>query len=57
MLLATLRRGEKAWDPWPRDKGPGSEGRETMNPESLKNYGPNLGFDYGDRLMAAWLDR
>jgi peptide/nickel transport system substrate-binding protein len=24
---------------------------------ALKNYGPNLGFDYGGRLMAAWLDR
>ena len=22
-----------------------------------KNYGPNLGYDYGGRLMAAWLDR
>jgi peptidoglycan hydrolase-like protein with peptidoglycan-binding domain len=24
---------------------------------ALKNYGPNLGFDYGGRLTAAWLDR
>jgi peptide/nickel transport system substrate-binding protein len=24
---------------------------------ALKNYGPNLGYDYGGRLMAAWLDR
>ena len=24
---------------------------------ALRNYGPNLGFDYGGRLMAAWLDR
>jgi peptide/nickel transport system substrate-binding protein len=24
---------------------------------ALKNYGPNIGFDYGGRLMAAWLDR
>jgi peptide/nickel transport system substrate-binding protein len=24
---------------------------------ALKNYGPNLGFDYGGRLVAAWLDR
>jgi peptide/nickel transport system substrate-binding protein len=23
----------------------------------LKNYGPNLGYDYGGRLLAAWLDR
>jgi peptide/nickel transport system substrate-binding protein len=23
----------------------------------LKNYGPNLGYDYGGRLTAAWLDR
>ena len=23
---------------------------------ALKNYGPNLGYDYGGRLMAAWLD-
>ena len=25
--------------------------------QALKNYGPNIGFDYGGRLMAAWLDR
>ena len=24
---------------------------------ALKNYGPNLGYDYGGRLMVAWLDR
>jgi len=24
---------------------------------ALKNYGANLGYDYGGRLMAAWLDR
>ena len=24
---------------------------------ALKNYGPNLGFDYGGRLLVAWLDR
>jgi ABC-type transport system substrate-binding protein len=24
---------------------------------ALKNYGPNLGYDYGGRLMAAGLDR
>ena len=24
---------------------------------ALKNYRPNLGFDYGGRLVAAWLDR
>ena len=24
---------------------------------ALKNYGPNLGFDWGGRLVAAWLDR
>jgi hypothetical protein len=24
---------------------------------ALKDYAPNLGFDYGGRLMAAWLDR
>jgi len=24
---------------------------------ALKNYGPNLGFDYGSRLLSAWLDR
>ncbi len=24
---------------------------------ALKNYAPNLGFDYGGRLLAAWLDR
>ncbi|HET9854761.1 MAG TPA: twin-arginine translocation signal domain-containing protein [Methylomirabilota bacterium] len=23
----------------------------------LKNYGPNLGYDYGGRLITAWLDR
>jgi len=25
--------------------------------QALKNYAPNIGFDYGSRLMAAWLDR
>jgi peptide/nickel transport system substrate-binding protein len=25
--------------------------------DALKNYGPNLGFDLGGRLAAAWLDR
>jgi peptide/nickel transport system substrate-binding protein len=24
---------------------------------ALKNYGPNFGYDYGGRLMAAWLER
>ena len=24
---------------------------------ALQNYGPNLGYDYGGRLTAAWLDR
>jgi peptide/nickel transport system substrate-binding protein len=24
---------------------------------ALKNYNPNLGYDYGGRLLAAWLDR
>ena len=24
---------------------------------AVKNYGPNHGYDYGGRLMAAWLDR
>jgi hypothetical protein len=24
---------------------------------ALKNYGPNLGYDYGGRLIASWLDR
>jgi len=24
---------------------------------ALKNYRPNLGYDYGGRLMAAWLER
>jgi peptide/nickel transport system substrate-binding protein len=24
---------------------------------ALKNYGPGLGYDYGGRLLAAWLDR
>jgi hypothetical protein len=24
---------------------------------ALKNYGPNLGYDDGGRLVAAWLDR
>jgi peptide/nickel transport system substrate-binding protein len=24
---------------------------------ALKNYGPNLGYDYGGRLRSAWLDR
>ena len=25
--------------------------------QALKNYGPNLGFDYGGRLVGAWLER
>ncbi len=25
--------------------------------DALKNYGPNLSYDYGGRLMVAWLDR
>ena len=25
--------------------------------DAVKNYGPNLGYDYGGRLLAAWLDR
>jgi hypothetical protein len=24
---------------------------------ALKNYAPNLGYDYGGRLREAWLDR
>ena len=24
---------------------------------ALQNFGPNLGYDYGGRLMAAWWDR
>jgi peptide/nickel transport system substrate-binding protein len=24
---------------------------------ALKNYGPNIGYDFGGRLLAAWLDR
>jgi hypothetical protein len=24
---------------------------------ALQNYGPNVGYDYGGRLMAAWLNR
>jgi ABC-type transport system substrate-binding protein len=24
---------------------------------ALKNYGPNLGYDWGGRVTAAWLDR
>jgi threonine synthase len=24
---------------------------------ALKNYGPNLGYGYGGRLVGAWLDR
>ena len=24
---------------------------------ALKNYGPNLGYDWGGRVLAAWLDR
>ena len=24
---------------------------------ALKNYGPNHGYDYGGRLVAAWLER
>jgi peptide/nickel transport system substrate-binding protein len=29
----------------------------TLSDGALKNYGPNLGYDYGGRLVAAWLDR
>jgi hypothetical protein len=25
--------------------------------DALENYGPTLGYDYGGRLLAAWLDR
>ncbi len=25
--------------------------------DALKNYGPNLGYDYGGRLLTAWLER
>jgi hypothetical protein len=24
---------------------------------ALEGYGPNLGYEYGGRLVAAWLDR
>ena len=24
---------------------------------ALKNYGPNVGYDYGGRVAAAWLER
>jgi len=24
---------------------------------AVKNYAPNMGYDYGGRLQAAWLDR
>jgi hypothetical protein len=24
---------------------------------ALRNYGPNLGYDYGGRLLSAWLER
>jgi ABC-type transport system substrate-binding protein len=24
---------------------------------AVKNYGPNVSYDYGGRLLAAWLDR
>jgi ABC-type transport system substrate-binding protein len=29
----------------------------TVWDAALMNYGPNLGYDYGGRLLAAWLDR
>src|SRR5262245_37982591 len=29
----------------------------AVRARALRNYGPTLGFDYGGRLMAAWLDR
>jgi peptide/nickel transport system substrate-binding protein len=29
----------------------------AVSDAALKNYGPNLGYDYGGRLVAAWLDR
>ena len=31
--------------------------RALLKDGALANYGPNLGYDYGGRLMAAWLDR
>ena len=24
---------------------------------TIKSYGPNLGYDYGGRVLTAWLDR
>jgi ABC-type transport system substrate-binding protein len=30
---------------------------EARNQSHVKNYGPNLGYDLGGRLTAAWLDR
>jgi peptide/nickel transport system substrate-binding protein len=35
----------------------GSQIYNAVWTQALKNYGPNLGYDYGGRLMAAWLDR
>ena len=34
----------------------GARGIEVWD-GALKNYAPNLGYDYGGRLVAAWLDR
>ena len=31
--------------------------RRRCGKGALKNYGPNVGYDYGGRLVAAWLDR
>ena len=31
--------------------------RRALLKAALKNSAPNLGYDWGGRLMAAWLDR
>ena len=36
--------------------GPSVKSRSAWEPY-VKNYGPNNGFDYGGRLMAAWIDK
>ena len=62
-----VRRGQ-APRGHPRDPAPSGEAavlRVTTPPActvavwdgALKNYAPNLGYDYGGRLVAAWLDR
>ena len=62
-----LRRGQAARDhlrhPAPRSPAGSTTSTARRSARSaawepyVKNFAPNLGYDYGGRLMAAWLDR